>query len=107
MMFWELDPGDVIGKLVELQCSKIEREWKRRKHKMEKASRRTWAEHEYSPRAMQLRENTLNEFWEIFVDDRPFQADAMFRQINVQSKASLSYAMTMMDTFNGCEDEER
>ena len=31
-----------------------------------------------NPRAMQLREYTLREFWEIFVDDRPFGADAFF-----------------------------
>ena len=31
-----------------------------------------------NPRAMQLREYTLREFWEIVVDDRPFGADAFF-----------------------------
>ena len=82
--------------------SQIEREWN-----MEKASRRTWAEHEYGQRATQWRENTLKEFWEIFVDDRPFGADAMFRQVNVESKAVFSYAMTMMDKNRGWEDEER
>ena len=61
-MFWELAPGEVIGKLVVSQCTKIEREWKRRKHKIEKASRRSWAEHEHNPREMQLREHTLKEF---------------------------------------------
>ena len=38
-MFWRLAPEDAIGKPAELQCVKIEGEWKRRKHKMEKASR--------------------------------------------------------------------
>ena len=74
---------------------------------MEKASRRTWAENEESPRAMQLREYTLKDFLEIFVDDRPFGADAMFRQVNVQSKTVFSCTMTMMDNINGKEDEER
>ena len=36
-MFWELAPEDVIGKCAELRCANVEREWKRRKHKMEKA----------------------------------------------------------------------
>ena len=40
---------------------------------MEKASRRPWAETERSPRAMQLREYTLKEFREIFVNDRPLE----------------------------------
>ena len=31
-MFWELAPEDVIGALVELNCAKVEREWRRRKH---------------------------------------------------------------------------
>ena len=106
-MFWELAPEDVIGKPAELQCAEIEREWKRRKHKMEKASRGPWTENEGSPRALQLREYTLRECWEIFVDDRPIGADAMFRHVDVQSKAVCSYAMTMMDKINGREDEER
>ena len=89
-MFWELAPGDVIGKPVALQCPKIERE-----------RRRISAECEYSPRAMQLREYTLKEFWEIFVDDRPFGAESINRQVNVQSKVVLSYAMTLMDKIRG------
>ena len=106
-MFWELAKGDVIGKPAVLQSPKIEREWKRRKHKMEKGLKRAWAENEYFPRAMQLREYTLKEFWEIFVDDRPFGADAIFRQVNVQSKAAFSFAMTLMDKIRGWEDEEK
>ena len=56
-----------------------------------------WIECEHDPRAMQLREHTLKEFWEIFVDDRPFGAEATNRQVNVQSKAVFSYATTLMD----------
>ena len=85
-MFWELAPEDVIGKPAELQCAKIERGWKRTKHKMEKVSKRAWTENIYSPGSMQLREYTLREFWEIFVDDRPFGAEAMFRHVNVKHK---------------------
>ena len=55
---------------------------------------------------MQLREYTLTEFWEIFVDDRPFGTDSTNRKVNVQSKAILSYAMTLMDKIRGWEDEE-
>ena len=70
-----LAPQDVIGKLAELRCANVESEWRRRKHKMEKASR-SWTGVEN--RTMQLREYALREFWEIFVDDRPFGADARF-----------------------------
>ena len=56
---------------------------------------------------MQLREYTLKEFWEIFVDDRPFGAESIDRQVNVQSKIVFSYAMTLMDMMRGWEDEER
>ena len=69
-MFWELVLEDVLGKLAELQCVKIEREWKRRNHKMEKASREPWTENANSTGTMQLREYTPREFWEVFVDDR-------------------------------------
>ena len=73
---------------------------------MEKASRRPWIQYEHSPRAMQLIEYTLKEFWEICVDDRPFGTDSTNREANVQSKAVLSYAMTLMDKIRGWEDEE-
>ena len=73
---------------------------------MEKASRGPWIEYEHNPRAMQLREYTLKEFWEIIVDDRPFGADSINRQVNVQSKAVFSYAMTLMEKIRGWEDEE-
>ena len=101
-MFWELARGDVFGKLVKSQCPKVMNAWKRRKHKMEKASRGPWIEYEHSPRAMQLREYTLKEFWEM--DDRPFEADAINSQVNVQSKAVFSYAMTLMDKTRRWED---
>ena len=55
---------------------------------------------------MQLREYTLTEFLEIFVDDRPFGVDSINRQVNVQSKAVFSYAMTLMDKIRGCADEK-
>ena len=84
-MFWELAPGDVIGKPVNTQCPKVMNAWKMRKCKMQKPSRSYWIQYEHSPRAMQLREYTLKEFWEIFVDDRP------------QSKAVFSCAMTLTD----------
>ena len=81
--------------------------WKRKKQKVEKASREARTEYEHSPRAMQLREYTPKEFWEIFVDDRAFGADAIFRQVNVQSKAVVSCAITLMDKIRGWEDEGR
>ena len=105
-MLGELAPEDVIGKPVKSQGPKVMNALKRRKHKMDKASREPWIEHEQSPRAMQLRRCTLKEFWEIFVDDRPFEADAIDRQVNVQSKAVFSYAMTLTDKIRGWEDEE-
>ena len=59
-----------------------------------------------NPRATQLREYTLKEFWEIFVDYRPFGADSTNKQVNVQSKAVCSHAMILMDEIQGWEDEE-
>ena len=94
-MFWDLAPGPVIGKPVKSQCPKVLNA--RTKKKMEKASREPWIEFEHNPRAMQLREYTLKEFGEVFVNERPFGADPNNRQVNVQSKAVFSYAMTLMD----------
>ena len=36
-MFSELAPEDVVGKLADLSRAEVEREWKRRKNKVEKA----------------------------------------------------------------------
>ena len=47
------------------------------------------------------------DFWEIVVDDRSFGADALFKQVNVQSKTVFSNAMTLMDQIRGWEDEEK
>ena len=80
---------------------------------MEKASRRSWTANENSPRAVQLREYTLKEFQEIFVvqeifvDNRPFGADALFRHVNVQSKAVFSFAMTMTDKIQGWRKKKK
>ena len=60
-MFWELVPEDVIGSLAELSSADFQREWRRRKDKMEKASRRPWTEFEKSPRTVQFRENAPRE----------------------------------------------
>ena len=73
---------------------------------MEKDSRRPWIQYEHIPRAMQLTVYTLKEFWEIFVDDRHFGTDSIDREANVQSKAVLSFAVTLMDKIRGWEDEE-
>ena len=40
-------------------------------------------------------------------DDGPFQGGALTRQVNVQSKAVFSYAMTVMDKILGWHDEEK
>ena len=106
-MSWELVAEDVVGKPTDLSSAKVEREWKRRKHKMEKASRGSWTENENTPRAVQLRQYTLKEFWEIFVDDGPSGADAFFRHVNVQPKAVFSCAMTLMDKIQGWEEQEK
>ena len=45
---------------------------------------------------MQLREYALKEFWQIFLDDRPFCRMACFQHANVQLKFVFSYAMTIV-----------
>ena len=105
-MFWKLAPEDVIAKPAGLSCANVQRVWSRRKHIMEKALRRSWTENERSTRTMQLREYALKEFWEIFVDDRPFGADAFSRHANVQSKAAFSYAMATTDAMQRYGENE-
>ena len=61
---------------------------------------------EYNLRTSHLRGYTLKEIWEIFVADSPFGAEAINRQVKVQSQAVVSYAMTLMDKIRGWEEEE-
>ena len=61
-MFWELVPKDVIDTPAELNSADFEREWRRRNHKMEMASKRSWNEFENSRMTVQLREYALREF---------------------------------------------
>ena len=74
---------------------------------MEMATGRPWTEFECSQRTIQLREDALREFWEIFVDDRPFCRNACSRHANVQSFAVFSDAMTILDKNCGWDDEEK
>ena len=98
--------GKWIGKPVKSPCPKLMNAWKRRKHKMERASRGPWIEYEHSPRARQLREYTLKNVWESSWMTDPFEAEAINRQVNVQSQAVFSDAMTLMDKIRVWEDEE-
>ena len=54
-----------------------------------------------------MREYVLNEFWQIFVRDRPLHGDAINIHANVQSNTVFSNAMTVMDKIDGWEDEEK
>ena len=106
-MFWELLPEDVIGKLVDLSCAKVERELKPENTIWKRPQEGLGRKIENSTRMMHLREYTLSEFWDIFVDDRPFGADALGGNEHDQSKAVFSFAMTLMDKIQRWEDEER
>ena len=86
---------------VALQCPVTRRAWQHRKLKMENVSRWIWETKECSLRTNQFRKSTLKEFWEIFVYVRPFGKDSTDREANVQSKAVLSCAMTLMDKIRG------
>ena len=68
---------------------------------MEVATERTWTNFELGPSALHMREYALKEFWQTFVDDRPFHSDAINKHAHVQSKAVFSYAVTVMDKICG------
>ena len=102
-MFWELVPEDAIEISAEPKSTDFVREWRGRKNKLERASRKPWTEFEYSPRMVKSREDALREFWEIFVDDRPLCRDACSKHANVQSEAVFSHAVTIMHEIYGWE----
>ena len=53
------------------------------------------------------REYLLNEYWQIFVDDRLVPRVAINSHANVQPKAVFSYAMTVVDKICGWRDEQQ
>ena len=97
-MFWELAPRDVIGKPVNTQCPKVMNAWKRRKCNMEEALDSIWTQSQSNAVERIHTERILGFF---FLDDRPFGTDFSFREVNVQSKAVFSYAVTSMDKIRG------
>ena len=61
-MFWELFPEDAVEISAEPNSTDFVREWRDRKNKLERASRKPWTEFEYSPRMVKSREDALREF---------------------------------------------
>ena len=106
-MLWKLVPEDVIGTDAESYSTDCVREWRSLKNIMDKASLKPWTEFQFSPRTLQLRDYALRELWRIFVDDRPFCRNACFRHANVQTRAVLSNATTVVDVIYGWEEEEK
>ena len=92
-MFWRLVPRDVIETPAELTNEECGFVWRVKKDKMEVAMERTWTYFEWGPSALHMKGYALKEFWQKFVDDRPFHSDAINKHANVQSKAVFSYAV--------------
>ena len=65
--------------------------WRVKKDKKEVATGRTWPIFEWSERALHSREYVLQEFWQVFVDDRPVHRHAINTHANVLSKAVFSH----------------
>ena len=89
-MFWQLFPGDVMepGQKKPVRTENFGGELRKR----EVVTGRTWTSNEWSQG---------NEYWQIFVDDRPVPRDATDWQANAQPKAVFSFAMTVMDKICG------
>ena len=54
-----------------------------------------------------MREYLLNEFGEVFVEDRLVRREVFHTHSNAQSKSVFSYAMTVMDKIEGWEAAEK
>ena len=81
--------------------------WRTKKVKMDVATSRTWTSYEWCCGAWHAREHILNEYRQIFVDDRLVPRDASDLQATAQPKAVFSYAMTVMDKIHGWGEEEK
>ena len=72
-----------------------------------RAKKDIWTRYGWSQGAWHAREYVLNEYWQIFVGDRPVSRDAINSHAHVQSKAVFSYAMTVMDKIGGWREEQK
>ena len=81
--------------------------WRAKKDTMEVATGRTCPIFEWSEIALHTREYVPKKFWQVSVDDRPFDSDPINKHAHVQSKAVFSNAMTVMDNVHGWEGEEK
>ena len=93
--------GDVVSVQVNVPDPNRISARREKKDQMDVVTRRTWPNYERSKRTWHTREYVLNEFWQIFVDDRPVHRDAINFHANVQPKAVFSYAMAVMDKISG------
>ena len=98
-MFWRLVPGDIIETLAEFTNEdwgfvwRVEKtNWKWQLEELGRSSNGV-------KRAWHTTEHKLKAFWQVFVDDRPFESDAINKHAHIQSKAVFSYAMTVMDSM--------
>ena len=105
-MFWQLFPDDVISARENVPDPNRVSVWWEEKDQMDFVTGRIWPNYEWSKRAWHTRDYVLNEFCQIFVDDRHVHRDAINIHANVQSKAVFSYAMAVMDKICGLEKEE-
>ena len=80
-------------------------DWRAKKGRFDVWTVRTWPHQESSNRAKLSRDHELNEFWQIFVNDRPVRREATQTQTFAQSRSVFSYAMTVMDKIDGWEEE--
>ena len=84
--------------------------WKERKESMEHLNDRTWCYHGMNADVMKIRSSVLNSFWREHISDQngrrgniPPYAQAPFAAV---PRATISFAMTVMDKLEGWNDEK-
>ena len=85
------------------------RVWRAEKDKLNVTTGRIWRNHEWGKRGRHMREYVLNEFWQIFVDDRPVRREAIqhthTHECTIENSVLLRYEV--LDKLDECEEEEK
>ena len=113
-MFWVTDTERVIRDQHNQPCSLTMDKWKERKEEVESLNDRGWAHQGMSAYAGKNRTSVLNRYWQRHISDkngicmicRLMLKGPMAGNCTQRSKATFTYALTLMDKVGGWSDEK-
>ena len=108
-MFWLTDSERMIDDHLSQPITVTAETWKEKKDSMEYSNYRTWHYHGMNDYALRTRSSVLHKFWSDHISDkngRRGNIPPYARAPLAAPKATLSFAITVMDKMEGWNEEE-